>query len=388
LPLGRFQPPSERVQVDVRLDEVVLHALEKEPARRYQQASQVRTAVETISGSPAGPAAPPIGTPPVVAAAAATAPRPDRFWRWFAVVVLALIMIPIGIAVVGMLAALAIPNFVKARHRAQQHQPSGRLSAEPAKTVVLIGATNELLNATNNLRFVRVHTDSTLFPGESLVALSTLPDGRTVEQGSTGLFIQRHGDNVHTSSYFSWGLGDSFSPEDFESAAAQIRQKTEGRSIELPQGQPVELFSVTNRFGGIVSGFLRFERFLPAAGSGTNAQTTIRLRPYGVGLLAFYTGSAPRGYFLEATDNASELGEGEAWTSINNGPAGNSSSWRPPSSFPYDLQREAGAQMQRLAEEGPLRVVYGQPCQVFAITNKGGDVYRGFFQLVGPSAHP
>ena len=49
LPLGKFQPPSKKVQVDVRLDEVVLHALEKEPARRYQQASQVKTDVETIS---------------------------------------------------------------------------------------------------------------------------------------------------------------------------------------------------------------------------------------------------------------------------------------------------------------------------------------------------
>jgi TM2 domain-containing membrane protein YozV/predicted Ser/Thr protein kinase len=52
LPLGKFPPPSQKVQVDVRLDEVVLHALEKEPSRRYQQVSQVKTDVETISGTP------------------------------------------------------------------------------------------------------------------------------------------------------------------------------------------------------------------------------------------------------------------------------------------------------------------------------------------------
>jgi len=51
LPLGKFAPPSRKVQVDVRLDEVVLHALEKEPDLRYQQASQVKTAVETIARS-------------------------------------------------------------------------------------------------------------------------------------------------------------------------------------------------------------------------------------------------------------------------------------------------------------------------------------------------
>jgi predicted Ser/Thr protein kinase len=58
LPLGKFAPPSSRargVTVDVRLDEVVLRALEKEPERRYQQASQVRTAVQTIAGAPSPP---------------------------------------------------------------------------------------------------------------------------------------------------------------------------------------------------------------------------------------------------------------------------------------------------------------------------------------------
>ena len=54
LPLGKFQPPSKKVQIDVRLDEVVLHALEKEPELRYQQASQVKTAVETIAATAPG----------------------------------------------------------------------------------------------------------------------------------------------------------------------------------------------------------------------------------------------------------------------------------------------------------------------------------------------
>ena len=49
LPLGKFAPPSRKVRVDVRLDDVVLRALEKEPELRYQQASQVKTAVETIA---------------------------------------------------------------------------------------------------------------------------------------------------------------------------------------------------------------------------------------------------------------------------------------------------------------------------------------------------
>jgi hypothetical protein len=58
LPLGKFAPPSSRkVEVDVRLDDVVLRALEKDPERRYQHVSQVKTAVDTIASTP--PAAPP-----------------------------------------------------------------------------------------------------------------------------------------------------------------------------------------------------------------------------------------------------------------------------------------------------------------------------------------
>jgi predicted Ser/Thr protein kinase len=52
LPARRIEPPSRKVQVDVRLDEVVLRALEKEPERRYQQASVLKTEVETIAGIP------------------------------------------------------------------------------------------------------------------------------------------------------------------------------------------------------------------------------------------------------------------------------------------------------------------------------------------------
>lgn len=58
LPAASIEPPSKKVLIDVRLDEVVLRALEKEPARRYQRAGEVGTMVETIATTPAGPHAP------------------------------------------------------------------------------------------------------------------------------------------------------------------------------------------------------------------------------------------------------------------------------------------------------------------------------------------
>jgi serine/threonine protein kinase len=51
LPGQRLEPPSSKVQIDVRLDEVVLRALEKNPELRYQQVSAMKTNVETISRS-------------------------------------------------------------------------------------------------------------------------------------------------------------------------------------------------------------------------------------------------------------------------------------------------------------------------------------------------
>jgi tRNA A-37 threonylcarbamoyl transferase component Bud32 len=53
LPMGKFAPPSHKVQVDVRLDDVVLRALEREPGRRYQSASAVKTDVERIGSGAA-----------------------------------------------------------------------------------------------------------------------------------------------------------------------------------------------------------------------------------------------------------------------------------------------------------------------------------------------
>jgi hypothetical protein len=66
LPLGKFAPPSSRVQIDVRLDRVVLRALEPEPDRRYQNAGDVKADLDAVGGGPAAdlPAAPPAAPVP------------------------------------------------------------------------------------------------------------------------------------------------------------------------------------------------------------------------------------------------------------------------------------------------------------------------------------
>ncbi|HEY1791222.1 MAG TPA: serine/threonine-protein kinase [Verrucomicrobiae bacterium] len=52
LPGKNIEPPSKKIQIDARLDEVVLRALEKKPELRFQQASILKTQMETIAQTP------------------------------------------------------------------------------------------------------------------------------------------------------------------------------------------------------------------------------------------------------------------------------------------------------------------------------------------------
>lgn len=51
IPAGHFAAPSKKVQIDVRLDEVVLRSLSSEPDRRYQQISEVKDDLNSIAKS-------------------------------------------------------------------------------------------------------------------------------------------------------------------------------------------------------------------------------------------------------------------------------------------------------------------------------------------------
>ena len=48
-PKGRVEAPSKRVQVDIRIDEIVLRALEKEPELRFATAAEFRGQLESVA---------------------------------------------------------------------------------------------------------------------------------------------------------------------------------------------------------------------------------------------------------------------------------------------------------------------------------------------------
>jgi predicted Ser/Thr protein kinase len=89
VPMGRFAPPSEKVRIDVRLDEIVLHAMERDVDRRYQHASEVRQDVEHVTSKP-------VVTGPVVSGAPATPPQPAAakpwaVWLWSGLLILSVL---------------------------------------------------------------------------------------------------------------------------------------------------------------------------------------------------------------------------------------------------------------------------------------------------------
>jgi predicted Ser/Thr protein kinase len=93
LPIGRFEAPSKRAGVDVRLDGIVMKSLERAPELRYQHAVDVRTDVEGLAASDAsaapsasapraspGEATPPLGAHAAVSDASSSS-RASAAWN-------------------------------------------------------------------------------------------------------------------------------------------------------------------------------------------------------------------------------------------------------------------------------------------------------------------
>jgi hypothetical protein len=59
LPTGKFAAPSTKVRIDVRLDEIVLRALNQNPDLRFQNATQFKTEIETVINTPPSTSIPP-----------------------------------------------------------------------------------------------------------------------------------------------------------------------------------------------------------------------------------------------------------------------------------------------------------------------------------------
>ncbi len=79
IPAGIFDPPSLRVAVDERIDQVVIRAMQQEPDRRFASSGEMKTAVENIRNTPLPqkPASTVAPIPPPPGANQTISPPPD-----------------------------------------------------------------------------------------------------------------------------------------------------------------------------------------------------------------------------------------------------------------------------------------------------------------------
>jgi tRNA A-37 threonylcarbamoyl transferase component Bud32 len=85
VPVGRFDLPSQRIQLDVRLDDVVLKALAREPDKRYQHASDVKNDCEHLDHMPAR-----------------EAPRPSHATGWIAAILVGAAVLFLSVGAVAL----------------------------------------------------------------------------------------------------------------------------------------------------------------------------------------------------------------------------------------------------------------------------------------------
>jgi len=157
LPRGNFEMPSKRVQVDVRLDEIVLKSLERTPERRYQHAVEVKTDVEDVEsgrGRPGGFAGVAIGrVEGVKVGRRAVVIHPSKPWEFFLtfLVLWPLVglmfnggawWVTLGMALVGATFWSQIEHAIKAKPElagALKNEPRGARAARHLAAIVLLG---------------------------------------------------------------------------------------------------------------------------------------------------------------------------------------------------------------------------------------------------------
>lgn len=216
--------PSKKVEVDVRLDEIVLRTLENKPELRFQQVSEVKTLVETIAGtgseasssSPAG-----VGS----SGSLSTADNPTGSRKRWAVAALAISLLILGVMWVQN-AAMRNRQMAELNHALRAEQAANDRQTEAARAVPL-----EVVNSVTN-------------PGISVgtAASSRLYQGTGDASKFSAQFVSAYRDG-RTEFVKSMILKEALNPQNRDAAIALI----------VPH-RPTKLASVSIEFNALQSG--------------------------------------------------------------------------------------------------------------------------------------
>ena len=283
-------------------------------------------------------------------------------------------------------------------------------NSNPPKAIVLQRATNQLIDASNDVRTVTVWSDSYLEPGETISHLVKRGDNDVKKVGTGLTFLEWSPDGALLRSVFNWYFGGTMEAGfgDAEANAAVAQLSDTGGPVLLTPGKPRPVFSVTNNTGEILTGYLELDRTLPDAASGTDPVAVVSIRSFrgysssspGID----YSAKLPPGYALRATATT-----GTVDTVRSAGPYEYQSDWRNMPSYLRPQKKQAGilqppkiismqemqaqakvlsAQLQALQDEVSFTVALGKPKTIFSVTNGEGEIFQGFLELVGPQKTP
>ncbi len=231
-------------------------------------------------------------------------------------------------------------------------------------------------------------TETPFRPGESLEVWTQRSDGQRKSKHK-GPSTSQNGERRSQTLLMLFGLPESFIGFKLP-LIGELRPKLEGRTLRLPEGQPMTLFGLTNRDGSWLNGGLTFHRTLPD--DREPAVATVRSKhqsSFGSGdITTEWTANVPSGYALELRAGGSEAKNGGVFTTTIVGKE--SVDFEGHSHF-YSVRKgeviffdtaPALKQLEALAAAGPLRVTNGHPRTLFAVTNALGESYTLAIELL------
>ena len=228
-----------------------------------------------------------------------------------------------------------------------------------------------------------------LRPGESLEFWTKRSDGH-LESHNEHPTIFQHGESRSQLLTMVFQLPETFLLFKLP-LIEELRPKLEGRTLRLPEGQPMTLFGLTNRDGSWLAGGLTFRRTLPEDRGPTMATVWLKQLPVSAGNEISLIGSTsvPPGHALRPRLGGSELGQGflhwRAYLFRESIHLDVSLFWRPrhglQGSSNFD-SAPALKQLEALAANGPLQVTNGHPRTLFAVTNALGESYSLAIELL------
>ena len=281
------------------------------------------------------------------------------------------------------------------QQRASLQSPqSGTVVTLPpvAKTKVV-----ELSLHKNHPGSIFLTTTSPLGPDEALVPIFERPDGsREMGQFLTHFSRDNNRTQERATAVWRWAGDGSYPPEEAKRIETLLEENFVGRPLTLVAGQPLHLFSLANRAGGVLRCHLDYQPdFAENAYRSTESdQAMVRVEQGIVSsgsrstLILFLKPSIPPGHSLQPICNGTigTSGSTERTISQSSGYASFTCNWSFPASFTSNDVFAAQAQCDTLRQSPPFPIPSGGRQLLFAVTNQAGEVHRGYLELVKPAA--